>query len=308
MGEVRIENIQYQEWGNAVRITNGMVEAVVSIDFGPRVLRCGFVGGQNFFMENTAKTLSAEGPEFEAFGGGKWYIYGGHRLWTSPEALPRTYYPDNAPVSWCATDNGAMFTPPAEKWTNIQKEIEISLQPEGTVFTVDHRITNVGPWPVEFAVWSLSVMTTGGTAIIPNADRETGLLANRSVVLWPYSKMNDPRVTWGEKVTLIRQGNGPTPFKLGTPNEKGWAAYFLNNQLFLKQHEHKIGGTYPDDGCSFESYVCDHFLELETLGELRMAAPGEVLEHKESWKLVDGIDINLADETEILGKTSELLD
>ena len=33
-----------------------------------------------------------------------WYIYGGHRLWLTPESSPETYYPDNDKVKYEITD------------------------------------------------------------------------------------------------------------------------------------------------------------------------------------------------------------
>jgi hypothetical protein len=48
---VKIEITAYQGWPNCYRISNGVVEAIVTGDVGPRVIRYGFVGGQNLFKE-----------------------------------------------------------------------------------------------------------------------------------------------------------------------------------------------------------------------------------------------------------------
>lgn len=285
MANVTVKETEYGGWGRCLTISNGEVELVASLDFGPRILRYGFAGGRNHFMEDPEGRIVNGGDHFAPVGGGAWKIYGGHRLWTSPEVEPRTTYPDNEPVAWRPIENGAILTPPQERWNQVQKEIEIRLSPEGTEANVVHSVTNEGPWAIEFAVWALSVMAPGGTAIVPLTTRETGLLPNRVLALWPYSDMSDPRVTWGRKYVRLRQDNGPTPFKLGTSNEDGWAAYANGGELFLKRYTHVPDGTYPDYGVSFESYVCDHFVELETLGELRRVAPGETAVHEEVWQL-----------------------
>ena len=31
---------------------------------------------------------------------GEWKPWGGHRLWAAPEAMPRTYSPDNSPIDY----------------------------------------------------------------------------------------------------------------------------------------------------------------------------------------------------------------
>ena len=59
-----------------------------------------------------------------------------------------------------------------------------------------------------YAPWALSVMDTGGTAIIPLPPRgshEDNLLPANSMTFWAYTDMADPRWTWGEKYLLLRQ-------------------------------------------------------------------------------------------------------
>ena len=46
-----IDKIDYQGWPNSYRISNGEVELIVTGDIGPRIMRYGFVGGQNLFKE-----------------------------------------------------------------------------------------------------------------------------------------------------------------------------------------------------------------------------------------------------------------
>jgi len=62
---VNIEKIEYGGWANCWRVTNGIIEAVVTADVGPRVMRYGFVGGQNFFKE-FAEQMGSAGRRFVA--------------------------------------------------------------------------------------------------------------------------------------------------------------------------------------------------------------------------------------------------
>src|ERR1035441_1026121 len=60
---VKIDKIDYRGWANSWRMSNGEVEVVVTGDVGPRVMRYGFAGGQNFFKEfarQMGKTGEAE--------------------------------------------------------------------------------------------------------------------------------------------------------------------------------------------------------------------------------------------------------
>ena len=87
---VKIEKTSYDGWPNCYRITNGEVELIVTTDVGPRVIRYGFVGGQNLFKE-FKEQLGKSGEK-------EWQARGGHRLWFSPEDAKLTYALDNGPV------------------------------------------------------------------------------------------------------------------------------------------------------------------------------------------------------------------
>ena len=47
------EIIEFKNYGKCVKISNGIVEAVATVDLGPRIVFFGFVGGENIM--NTEK-------------------------------------------------------------------------------------------------------------------------------------------------------------------------------------------------------------------------------------------------------------
>ena len=113
LGCLECEEITYGEWGRCVRLTDGDVELVATLEIGPRVIRFGAVGGPNEFFEDVKDevTRAEKAASFDIFGDeGYWHIYGGHRLWASPEEFPRTYYPDNEPVAYSKIENGVRLT------------------------------------------------------------------------------------------------------------------------------------------------------------------------------------------------------
>jgi hypothetical protein len=276
-----METIEYGGWPHCRRLSNGIVELIVTADVGPRVIRFGFEGERNEFKEYSA-TLGQTG-------GDEWKIYGGHRLWHAPEARPRTYFPDNAPVAVRETAHSALFTPPPETTTGIQKEIELLLQADAAHVEVRHRLTNHNLWPVELAPWALSVMEPGGTAILPLPPRgshEEFLLPTSSIALPAYLDMSDPRWTWGEKYILLRAGaNRSTPQKIGLHVSDEWCAYARDGHLFVKIFPYHDGAHYPDWNSSVEVFTNGEMLELETLGPLINLQPAETVEHIEHWHL-----------------------
>ncbi len=283
-----VERTAYGGWENCYRITNGLVEVVVTADVGPRVIRFGFVGGPNEFAE-FAEQLGKVGGE-------EWRIYGGHRLWHAPEAKPRTYYPDNEPVEVHVLDEFSLLVvQPTEQWTGVQKSLQITLHPTEAQGTVLHRLTNRNLWTIELAPWALSVMAKGGRAVLPQPPfipHEEKLLPARPIVQWHYTDMTDPRWTFGKRYIILRQD--PTrsnPQKLGIANPDGWAAYINGDRVFLKRFQHIEGATYPDFGCSTEVFTNADMLEVETLGPLTPLQPDETVEHEERWFLFRNIAV-----------------
>jgi hypothetical protein len=151
---VRVEKVEYKGWKNCYRVSNGEVDLVVTGDVGPRVIRFGFAGGQNFFKEYSEQLGKSGEKEFQA--------RGGHRVWKAPEDPIATWAPDNVPVEITVTESGLIAREPVEPLTGLQKEIEVSMAATGTEVTVTNRIANRTFMPLEFAPWGLTQMAPGG--------------------------------------------------------------------------------------------------------------------------------------------------
>jgi len=291
LGKVTVRKIEYGVWGNCVEVSNGNVDLVATLDIGPRIIRFGVCDGPNEFFEDKNDELNKNGNSaFDIYGDeGYWHIYGGHRLWTSPEAFPRSYYPDNEPVDCVEIENGVRLTPPPQAWNEIQTELVVVMNEDGVV-TVTHNITNIGSWQQEFAIWALTVLKIGGLEVVPQPNKDTGLLGNRILALWPYTNMNDSRVSWGrDYITLRPSKSSKSAFKFGINNEKGFSVYFNHGNMFVKKYNHIDGGIYPDGGVSFETYTNNLMCEMETLGELKKVQPGETISHDETWNLIPNV-------------------
>ncbi len=110
---VKIEKTAYAGWQNCYRVSNGEVELIVTGDVGPRVIRFGFVGGQNLFKEFKA--------ELGKSGETTWMPRGGHRLWVGPEDEKVSYALDNGPIAIAVRNGELEATQPVEKETGMQK-------------------------------------------------------------------------------------------------------------------------------------------------------------------------------------------
>jgi hypothetical protein len=278
---VKIEKTAWNGWPNCYRISNGEVELVVTSDVGPRVMSYGFVGGQNFFWVQKETAGKTGQPE--------WILRGGHRIWVGPEDVKYTYPPDNWPVSVRVEGDVLIATQPVEKETGIEKEIEVRLAAQGPDVTIIHRLTNRTNMRLEYAAWALSMMAPGGRGVSgfpPRGTHPEVLQPTNPLVMWAFSDLSDPRWTWLKKYFVLRQDpSNATPTKIGHFNRHTFGAYFLNGELFVKRYEADPTKTYPDFGCSYETFTNADFLEIETMGPLTKVAPGATLEHIERWTL-----------------------
>lgn len=279
---------QYKNYGKCVQISNGSVELLVTVDVGPRIIKCGFIGGENIMFNDIDRNVNKRGALYDEYyyKGAEWYIYGGHRLWMTPETEPETYYPDNDPVDYEPIDNGAVFRPKAQIKNDVQLAMEIRLD-ENDNITVNHLITNVGKEKKEFAPWSLTVLNQGGMEIIERNPEKEGLLPNGRMILWPYTNLADERVYFGEDfITLCQDPTAETAFKLGLDSKIGRAFYIIGDTVFINNFpKFEPDGNYADFGCNFETYTSNEILELESLGQIYCAESGQTVEHLEQWQL-----------------------
>ncbi len=286
----KIEKTNYKGWPNSYLMTNGEVELIVTGDIGPRIIRYGFVGGQNLLKEYTDQIGKA--------GEKDWQIRGGHRLWVAPEIAPPsplTYALDNSPVAIQVKGGALEATPPFESEAGLQKQIVVTLAETGSGVELLHRITNEGTRPVELAPWALSVMAQGGTGITglpPRGTHPEMLAPTNPLVIWAFTDLSDSRWRFTKKYIMLRQDPAAvSEQKIGSFHENTFGAYYLNGELFIKRAQADRTKTYPDMGASFETFTNGDMLELETLGPLTKLAPGESVEHVERWSLHKGIKI-----------------
>ncbi len=284
---VQVEKTEYKGWPNCYRVTNGEIELIVTGDVGPRVIRFGFTGGQNLFKEFPKQIGRSGEAQFQ--------LRGGDRVWKAPEDPMATWAPDNVSVTVQMTPTGVIAREPVEPLTNLQKEIEVSMASSGTSVTVSHRITNRSLFTLEFAPWALTMMAQGGTAISgfpPRGTHPANLEATNPLVMWAYTNLADPRWKFTKKYLILRQDpNNGEAQKLGMFNPDTWAAYLLNHELFVKRTTSDPTRTYPDFGCSFESFTNNDFLEIETLGPITKVAPGQTVEQVEHWALYRNVSV-----------------
>lgn len=294
--EVVMTKVDYHGWPNSYRIGNGLIEAVVVTDVGPRIVELGPAGGPNLFYTRPAELGGRGEPH--------WVFRGGWRLWVSPERIETTYALDNAPCTVEITEGTTLrVTAPIQPAAGIQKRIDVTLDSSRPRLRVVSRITNLSDRALTYAAWSLPVLRPGGRAFVPlDVGSPTAFDAIRRLILWSYTELADPRYRFRDRLVEIdharvkpapagQEGRRDDESKIGVDSSQGWAAYLLDGILFLKRFPHDRAGTYPDGGSTIEVYSSHEFLELEHLGPLTVIEPGQSIVFPEDWWVFQGASI-----------------
>lgn len=294
MGKIIYGKTNYKNYGECLTVTNGLFEMYITTDVGPRIIKFNPIGKENIMFEDIDRELSKpKGSLSEVYGEDDfWHIYGGHRFWISPEAWPITYYPDNDKVEVEIKDNTVTLTPPVQKVTGFKETMRLTFSEVSMTVSVEHILENKSDEEKTCAIWAITVLSQNGTCIVPQSSRKTGLLSNRTLMLWPYTDINDSRLKIDNKyITLKQDPSAKNNLKFGINNEDG-NIWFTNHgytfrKYFISNH---IENQYPDNGCSCEIYTNRLFLEAESLSPLKTLAPGGKIEHTEVWELLETID------------------
>ena len=283
------EEASYKNYGKCLSISNGLIEMLITVDVGPRIIRCSHMGKENLMFEDIGRTLTHDVSSL--YGEGKtWNIYGGHRLWFSPETFPATYYPDNEKVVYTTNSHGAEFIPKQQDETGLQLSVSVEMDDNEPKLSVTHTITNAGKARLTGSAWALSVLDAGGIAIVPLSKKQTGLLPSRNIVLWDYTDMTDDRLLFGKDAVAVRQDSSKrNPLKIGIGQATGKIAYINHGQALIKEYDADDSAAYPDFGASTEIYTCPSFTEAETLSPLMTIGEWEKIVHTERWTLVDNV-------------------
>jgi hypothetical protein len=301
---IKIEKVNFKGWPNCWRVSNGEVELVMTGDVGPRIMRYGFTGGQNFFKEFDGQMGKSGEPT--------WQPRGGHRLWMAPEDPVKTYAPDNGPAAIQISGDVITGTGPVEALTGLSKKITVKMTASGTGVELVHELHNAGSAALTLAPWALTMFAQGGAGIHgfpPRGTHPEMLEPTNPLVMWAFTHLDDPRWRLSRKYLVLRQDpDNRVPQKLGTYNRQTWGAYLLNGELFVKRYDAVAApAAYPDFGCTFETFTNQDFLELETLGPIGTLAPGATIQHIERWSAHRGVTLQTWTDQELDAVIAPLL-
>lgn len=256
----------------------GAYRLAATTEFGPRVtgLWAGDTGNLLAVLDSDVRIRNPEVGDYR--------FHGGHRLWVAPESPEITHVPDDITCRVTSQQHVLRITADKDR-AGFAKTIEI--KPENDHLVVDHVLGWAGSEPIDAAPWAITQLPPGGTAILPlgrdNAEAHQ-YNADRTVVLWPYTHLDDPRIEWRGRAILIHAASGPQ-LKIGAGPEARKLGYLHQGKLFVKWFHSSSATSHADRGATAQVFVNQDFCELETLGPLETLDPRSTLTHREFWEV-----------------------
>lgn len=268
--------IDHPHFGESLYVTNGVVELIIPLSYGIRIGHFSLCGEKNVFFEQPADMTDLTTPK-------GWRIRGGHRLWLSPES-DDVYCPDNEPISCTVEGDSILLAQPEDPWLHIVKSMEITFGEDASVQVV-HRVQNTGMEPRTCALWPISVMAPGGTQHIPLMLCENGDLPSHWISLWDFTDLGDKRAAYSRKEIVLTHSPESQPYKIGISRLSGPVQYENNGVIFEMTFPVIPDVPYPDNHVSYETFMCEHMVELESLSPMMTVPALESREHREVWRL-----------------------
>ena len=285
---VTITPTNYHGWIDALVMSNGKVSVVVVPSIG-RVMQFGFVGEEGVFWENRALDGHLADAQLTTWAAKDWVNFGGDKTWPSPEAdwsaftgrkgwRPPLAF-DGAGAEARIDGSTLILLTPVDEFYGLVARRRIHLhgsKPEMTITTSYERISGE---PAKIGIWVITQLKDPVGLFTPVPGKS----------IFPNSY-----VQFGEKPPSLKVENG---FVSLTRNPSGSHKIGLDADSLLwvgEKHVLRIDSPrvahveYPDQGSSTEIYTSPdplQYIELETLGPLRVMKPKDKIERSNTYTL-----------------------
>ena len=125
----------------------------------------------------------------------------------------------------------------------------------------------------------------GGEEIIPLPTAKESYRTLYNISTWYYTDLGDERAEYNLDYIKLTHKPLKTNFKIGVGHPAGNVKYINKGVTFEKSYKIFNNKTYTDGGVSYETYLCEHMVEVETLSPLFTIKPNKTAVHTEKWIL-----------------------
>lgn len=267
---------EHKLFGKTLFAQSGDIILGVPLDHGIRIAYLSYKGSKNLFFEQPRDMTALTTPN-------GWRVYGGHRLWIAPESKD-IYYPDNEPISCLVEEDKLIIRQKTDPWINADKTLVISFLSDNSL-EINHIVKNVGLQSRTFSVWPVTSVDAGGVERIPLHYAESGCAPLHKITTWYYTSLGDERAEYKRDLITLTHRPSDKLYKIGVGHPAGPITYTNKGVVFEKSFEILNDLEYPDGNVSYETYMCNYMVELESLSPLYTVDVGQSAEYKEIWTL-----------------------
>lgn len=275
-----IEN--HDIFGEMLFAENGDIKLGIPLGFGIRISYLSYKASKNLFFEQPKEMTDLASED-------GWRVYGGHRVWLAPES-EKDYNPDNLPISYEIADDRIILYQREDECLRVKKCVEISFEADNTVKVVN-KLQNTDGKTRSFSVWGVTSMAGGGIEYIPLKYGELNYSPLNHISTWFYTDLGDKRAEYYPELIKLSHRPYPTKYKIGVGHPNGSIKYVNHGVCFEKIFDIYKDKQYPDNNVSFETFMCDYMVEVESLSPLFEVAPNQTVSHTELWRLTEAQEI-----------------
>jgi len=317
---VTVTRLTWHGWPGSLRVSNGIVEAVVVPTIG-RIMSFQFVGRPEtspIFINKEwgGKTVADADPA-------TWAAFGGDKLWPSPQsewlnhnvrAWPPDQTFDGDPEVAQIVPGGIRLTTPDSVAFAARATRTITMRPGQPRLYIAQTLwkdpdaanppglvgATAAPATPEaqaaarqrrdgfpLGIWSITQTRGDGTVFLP--------LATGGLFPAGYLSLGDPGDVpsapyFTTQAGLLRVARDLSKsHKIGTGSSAGWMASLYGGGLLFSEHyAYQPGAAYPDGGTPAEVYTnagATAYIEMELLGPLVSLTHGNKISHDIYWQL-----------------------
>ncbi len=273
----------YHGWEDALRLSNGEVEAIVVPDTG-RVMQFHFIGEDEVFWENEKLQGKKANPAAT-----EWANFGGDKSWPSPQTgwqkmIGRDWPPpstfDATPLQAHAHRNEVNLVSPVDAAYGIRVHRRIKLDPGQPVLTITTTYQKISGSPVKVGIGVITQLRDPQRAFIKLPENTQ---FPEGYVLLNFEKPQDRKLEEGLfSLTRARE------YRSQIGND-GSSLLWMNEKYALRIDSPRVpGAEYANQGSSSVIYTNsdpDAYVELETYGPLTTMNVGDKIERTNAYRL-----------------------
>ncbi len=280
---LNVKEIASEEFGNCALLTTENFEVLVTLDYGPRIVRAHKTDGQNLIYNDVDPDLS---------------INHGHKMGITVDRSTNRIYCDNSPVRYTPETDGVHFFQTITEPAQLEVAMDIIFSDDKDSFTVEHSVYNKSKDEVKVSIYTETPFRNDGFVFIPQNVIKDPERPSRILTLWEDCKWSDSRLFIGDEfVTVHAETADDGQFvdinklkprlKIGVNDTDGIGGYIGDSGIFIKKYVHNRAALYPFYNCSAFATAHEEFLSIQTTSPFYLIASDESARHEEIWKFAE---------------------